>query len=92
MRVRVKFRYRADTGEVEMYEVEDIGTGPRVADHDARHDRVTAALARLVEDHALIEEVYGATGPPRRTVEPASASVPEAEERRETRQERRDRD
>jgi hypothetical protein len=56
MRVRVRFRYRAETGEVELYEVEDIGQGPREADHDARHDRAAAALARLVEDNALIEE------------------------------------
>jgi hypothetical protein len=87
MRVRVRFRYRADTGEVELYEVEDIGSGPRVADHDARHDRAAAALARLVEDNALIEEVHGDTRPRRR--EPHE-SVPE--ERSTTRRELRDRE
>lgn len=57
MRVRVKFRYRADTGEVETFVVEDLHSGPRLADHDARHDRVAADVARVVENNALIEEV-----------------------------------
>ncbi|WP_274564232.1 hypothetical protein [Streptomyces spiramyceticus] len=87
MRVRVRFRYRADTGEVELYEVEDIGPGPRAADHDARHDRAAAALARIVEDNALIEEVHGDTR--RRRREP-NESVPE--ERPTTRRELRDRE
>ncbi|MGP4045107.1 hypothetical protein [Streptomyces sp. 2A115] len=87
MRVRVRFRYRADTGEVELYEVEEIGSGPRAADHDARHDRAAAALARLVEDNALIEEVRGDPRPRRR--EPHH-SVPE--ESPTTRREERDRE
>ena len=49
MRVRVRFRYRADTGEVEFYQVEDLREGARDADHDARHDAVAGELARLVE-------------------------------------------
>ncbi|MFE9448070.1 hypothetical protein [Streptomyces sp. NPDC006739] len=83
MRVRVRFRYRADTGEVELYEVEEIGSGPRAADHDARHDGVAAALARLVEDNALIEEVRGDGG--RRRSEPhrSTAEGPAATRRKE---------
>jgi hypothetical protein len=57
MRVRVKFRYSAETGTVEMFQVEDMQTGPRLADHDARHDRATAEVARVVENNALIEEL-----------------------------------
>lgn len=57
MRVRVKFRYRADTGEVEVFQVEDLREGPRQADHDARHDHAAAEVARLVENNALIQEV-----------------------------------
>lgn len=56
MRVRVKFRYRADTGEVEMFLVEDLHEGAPLADHDARHDRAAADVARVVENNALIEE------------------------------------
>ncbi|WP_239337436.1 MULTISPECIES: hypothetical protein [unclassified Frankia] len=56
MRVRVKFRYRVDTGEVEVFRVEDTAEGAPAADHDARHDRVTADVARIVENNALIEQ------------------------------------
>ncbi len=56
MRVRVKFRYRADTGEVEVFRVEDTGEGAPATDHDARHDRATADIARIVENSALIEQ------------------------------------
>ncbi len=57
MRVRVRFRYRAETGEVELFDVDDIPDGVPLADHDARHDRAAADVARVVEPHALIEEV-----------------------------------
>jgi hypothetical protein len=56
MRVRVRFRYRADTGEVEVFRVEDTGDGTPAVDHDARHDRATADLARIIENNALIEQ------------------------------------
>jgi hypothetical protein len=59
MRVRVRFRYREDTGEVEAFVVEDIGGTDRAHDHDAEHDRITAEVARVVEQGALIEEVQG---------------------------------
>jgi hypothetical protein len=57
MRVRVRFRFRADTGEVEMFTVEDVSGAVTGADHDRRHDLVTADLARVVERFPLIEEV-----------------------------------
>ena len=61
MRLRVQFRYRADTGEVEIFQVEDVPEGPRLPDHDARHDRATRNLARIVDPHArVIEEDQGA--------------------------------
>lgn len=56
MRLRVQFRYRADTGEVEIFQVEDVPEGPRLPDHDARHDRAARALARIVDPHALVVE------------------------------------
>lgn len=57
MRVKVRFRFNAATGEVEAFEVDDMHDGPRLADHDARHDRAAAEVARVVEANALIEEV-----------------------------------
>jgi len=57
MRVRVRFRFREDTGEVEVFEVDDLHDGPPLTDHDARHDRAAADVARIVEANALIEEI-----------------------------------
>jgi hypothetical protein len=57
VRVRVRFRYNAETGEVETFIVEDIGGDERAVDHDALHDRITSDVARIIERDALIEEV-----------------------------------
>jgi FtsH ternary system domain X3 len=57
VRVRVRFRYNADTGEVETFIVEDIGGDERAVDHDGMHDRITSDVARIIERDALIEEV-----------------------------------
>jgi len=57
MRVKVRFRYNSVTGEVETFDVADMHDGPRLADHDARHDRATADIAGVIEANALIEEV-----------------------------------
>lgn len=57
MRVKVRFRFNALTGEVEAFEVDDMRDGPRLADHDARHERTAAELASLVEENARIDEV-----------------------------------
>jgi hypothetical protein len=61
MRVKVRFRFNAATGEVEAFEVDDLQDGPRLADHDARHDRAAADVARVVEANALIDEVAPGT-------------------------------
>ncbi len=62
MRVRVRFRYRAETGEVETFTVETIGADSSAADHDLRHDAAAASVARVVENNARIEEVTDADG------------------------------
>jgi hypothetical protein len=65
MHLRVRFRFRADTGEVEIFRVEDVADEPRQADHDARHERATSNLARIIDPHALIiEEDQGAVAEP----------------------------
>jgi hypothetical protein len=81
VQVRVRFRYRADTGEVELFEVDDLHTGPRQADHDARHDRAAADVARIIERNALIEEVAAEV----EVVPPVT--IQQAEESRESRRE-----
>jgi hypothetical protein len=87
VRVKVRFRYRADTGEVEVFEVDDLQAGPRLTDHDARHDRAAADVARIVESNALIEELApGAEAPPISESRPRVAQDPEQD--REDRRER----
>jgi FtsH ternary system domain X3 len=80
MRVKVRFRFNSVTGEVEAFEVDDLRDGPRLADHDARHDRVTAEVARVVEVNALIEEVTPGTGQvtTATTRTPAATETPDA--------------
>jgi FtsH ternary system domain X3 len=77
MRVKVRFRFNAVTGEVEAFEVDDLHDGPRLADHDARHDRTAADVARIVEANALIEEIQPGTEPVTTTLTTAAAP-PEA--------------
>lgn len=72
MRVKVKFRFNSVTGEVEAFEVDDMHDGPRLADHDARHDRAAAEVGRVVEANALIEEVAPGTAPVRTRTTPAT--------------------
>lgn len=84
MRVKVRFRFNAVTGEVEAFEVDDLRDGPRLADHDARHDRAAAEVARVVEVNALIEEVAPGTGAVTTTTTrtPAATKTPVAEPER----------
>ena len=76
MRVKVRFRFNAGTGEVEAFEVDDMHDGPRRADHDARHDRAAADVARVVEANALIEEVAPGTAP---VITAVTRTAPETE-------------
>jgi hypothetical protein len=85
VQVRVRFRYRADTGEVELFEVDDLHTGPRLADHDARHDAAAADVARIIERNALIEEVAADVAADVELAEPVTAV--RTEESREVRRE-----
>lgn len=78
MRVRVRFRYNSETGEVETLLIEDIGGARPGADHDAVHDSIAADVARLVERDAVVDEVRGAA--PAREAAPAARSEPTAVE------------
>jgi hypothetical protein len=76
MRVKVRFRFNALTGEVEAFEVDDLRDGPRLADHDARHERAAIELASLIEENAPIDQVAPGTAPVVTTV---TRAVPQAE-------------
>ncbi|MET8147937.1 hypothetical protein ACIBSW_13475 [Actinoplanes sp. NPDC049668] len=73
MRVRITFRYRVETGEVEVFQVDDVPEGPRSADHDARHEQAARGLARLIDPHARIVEELPADAEKAATPEPPAA-------------------
>ncbi|MGV4985984.1 hypothetical protein ACWC0C_06130 [Streptomyces sp. NPDC001709] len=57
MRVRVEFRYNAETGEVELFQVDDIGRTTRIEDHDATHDEIAYAIGRVLDRRPGVAEV-----------------------------------
>ncbi|HEY3867435.1 MAG TPA: hypothetical protein VGM10_03765 [Actinocrinis sp.] len=79
MRLRFRFRFNAETGEVETFLVEDVDGRAPAADHDARHDRAAADIGRVVERHALVEQIPGGAERPPKHVEP-HAAPPEQDE------------
>lgn len=56
MRVRVRFRFNTDTGEVELFQVDDIGAGSG-PEHDAEHDRISAELGQVLARRPDVEEI-----------------------------------
>ncbi|MGB9995508.1 hypothetical protein ACPMJQ_13085 [Streptomyces pseudogriseolus] len=71
MRVRVEFRYNAETGEVELLQVDDIGGATRFQDHDATHDEIAHAIGRVLDRRPGVEEIV-----PDREREPHLRSLP----------------
>lgn len=72
MRVRVEFRYNAETGEVELFQVDDIGRTTRVEDHDATHDEIAYAIGRVLDRRPGVAEAV-----PGREHEPHLGQLPE---------------
>jgi hypothetical protein len=88
MRLQVKFRFRADTGEVEVFEVTTVDDGPRDPRHDALHEEAARNLARVVDPHARVIEEVPSAAPAADTGRERSRGVPgEAAEHREQRRE-----
>ncbi|GGQ21944.1 hypothetical protein GCM10010266_51310 [Streptomyces griseomycini] len=71
MRVRVEFRYNAETGEVELFRVDDIGGTTRIQDHDATHDGIAHAIGRVLDRRPGVEEIV-----PDREREPRPRPLP----------------
>jgi FtsH ternary system domain X3 len=82
MRYRVQFRYREDTGEVEVFRVETVDADLRASDHDEAHDRVATELAGIVEPGALIEELLPEPARPAEQVAPAPRAQEDKQESR----------
>ncbi|GHE08712.1 hypothetical protein [Streptomyces alanosinicus] len=75
MRVRVEFRYNAETGEVELFQVDDIGRTTRIEDHDATHDEIAYAIGQVLDRRPGVAEVV-----PEREREPQAPRFTETEE------------
>lgn len=56
MRVRVRFRFNTETGQVEVFQVDDVG-GHRSIDHDAEHEEIAHQIGSLLERRVTVEEV-----------------------------------
>ena len=63
MRVRVRFRFNAASGEVELFQIDDVGAegadgvrsrGPA---HDREHDEISAEIGAVAARRPGIEEV-----------------------------------
>lgn len=57
MRVRVEFRFNSETGEVERFQVDDLGRTTRVQDHDATHNDIAFAIGQVLDRRPGVEEV-----------------------------------
>jgi len=63
MDVKVRFRFNTLTGEVELFEVTDIGTRRlSEAEHNQHHDQIATELGNVIERHPRISEVFADGG------------------------------
>ncbi|SFC97538.1 hypothetical protein [Streptomyces aidingensis] len=64
MRVRVEFRFNAETGEVEVFRVDDITAGGRRAERETAHEEIAYRLGGLLDRRPGVERVARPSGPP----------------------------
>jgi hypothetical protein len=63
MQVQITFRVNTETGEIEYFQVDDMGQTRQIRDHDAVHEDIALAIAQVIDPRADVSEVIG---PPRR--------------------------
>lgn len=56
MEVKVRFRVNKATGEVEIFEVDDLDSTLPEAEHNREHDRIAAELGAVIERRARVTE------------------------------------
>ena len=61
--IRTTFRYNQETGEVDLFDVEDLGTDLQPPYHDWLLDSAAAEVASVIESNALIHEYIPAAHP-----------------------------
>jgi hypothetical protein len=57
-------RINAETGEVELFQVDDVGAARVGEDHDAVHDEIAHRVGRVLDPRPLVEEDLSAAGGP----------------------------
>jgi hypothetical protein len=76
MQVQITFRVNAETGEIEYFQVDDMGRTRQIRDHDALHEDIALAIAQVIDPRADVSEVIGpsrrATTAPLIPVQPIS--------------------
>jgi len=75
-RVRIRFKYNVDTGEIEEFIIDDNAP----AASEAYHDKVAQAIAGRLARHSEIEDAGPVRLPP---IEPRLVEVPAVEEEEE---------
>jgi hypothetical protein len=83
MEIRVTFQVNTVTGEVEVFQVDEVGQATRVADHDAIHEQIAYAVAEIIDPRADVSEMLPAAGLPPSVFQVPSAtpeSRPQAQE------------
>ncbi|GAA5050087.1 hypothetical protein HNP84_004146 [Thermocatellispora tengchongensis] len=73
MAYRVTVQINVETGEFEVFQIDDIATGGTGARHNAAHEAAAAELGGLIERRPLIEEV------PLGGLDPSAAAIPRME-------------
>jgi hypothetical protein len=59
MQVQITFRVNAETGEIEYFQVDDVGRTRQIRDHDALHEDIAQAIAEVIDPRADVSEVIG---------------------------------
>lgn len=57
MDFHVRFRFNKVTGEVEAFDVEDLGSGLPIEEHNRHHDRVASEIGRVIDRDPQVAEI-----------------------------------
>jgi len=57
VRVRVNFRVNTQTGEIEVFQVDDLGARRMDVDHDATHEEIAHRIGALIELRPIVDEL-----------------------------------
>jgi hypothetical protein len=59
VRVQVRFRFNSNTGEVEMFDIDDLDSRLPRDEHNREHDRIATQIGGVLERHPHLQELAG---------------------------------